>query len=87
MKDRKYAGPVDCAKQLYREGGIRSLYRGTAATLLRDVPASGMYFMTYEWLQHVLTPAGHRCVVKYNTSHCNLRFIELEIYFILLGTF
>lgn len=59
-KERKYAGPIDCAKQLYREGGIRSVYRGTAATLLRDVPASGMYFMTYEWLQRVLTPAGHR---------------------------
>lgn len=58
-KVKKYAGPIDCAKQLYREGGIRSIYRGTAATLLRDVPASGMYFMTYEWLQHVLTPKGH----------------------------
>lgn len=54
----KYAGPIDCAKQLYKEGGIRSIYRGTAATLLRDVPASGMYFMTYEWLQRVMTPAG-----------------------------
>jgi solute carrier family 25 carnitine/acylcarnitine transporter 20/29 len=54
----KYKGPVDCAKQLYKEGGIRSIYRGTCATLLRDVPASGMYFMTYEWLQIVLTPEG-----------------------------
>jgi solute carrier family 25 carnitine/acylcarnitine transporter 20/29 len=54
----KYAGPVDCAKQLYREGGIRSIYRGTAATLLRDMPASGMYFMSYEWLQNILTPEG-----------------------------
>ena len=32
---KKYNGPIDCAKQLYREGGIRSLYRGTCATLLR----------------------------------------------------
>lgn len=54
----KYAGPVDCAKQLYREGGIRSIYKGTMATFLRDVPASGMYFMSYEWLQHILTPEG-----------------------------
>ncbi|XP_054716759.1 mitochondrial carnitine/acylcarnitine carrier protein-like [Uloborus diversus] len=23
-----------------------------------NVPASGMYFMSYEWLQRVLTPAG-----------------------------
>ncbi|KAL1425072.1 hypothetical protein MTO96_019526 [Rhipicephalus appendiculatus] len=25
----RFAGPVDCAKQLYREGGIRSIYKGT----------------------------------------------------------
>ena len=25
---------------------------------LSDVPASGMYFMSYEWLQHILTPEG-----------------------------
>ncbi|KAI8771889.1 mitochondrial carnitine/acylcarnitine carrier protein isoform X2 [Biomphalaria glabrata] len=59
VHDRKYKGPVDCAKKLYKEGGIRSIYRGSVATLLRDVPASGMYFTSYEWLQHVLTPAGH----------------------------
>lgn len=59
VADRKYKGPVDCAKKIYKEGGIRSVYRGTAATLLRDVPASGMYFTSYEWLQRILTPQGH----------------------------
>lgn len=52
----KYSGPVDVVKQLYKQGGMRSIYKGTVATLLRDVPASGMYFMTYDWLQRVLTP-------------------------------
>ncbi|KAF6727435.1 Mitochondrial carnitine/acylcarnitine carrier protein [Oryzias melastigma] len=54
----KYAGPMDCVKQLYRESGIRGIYKGTALTLMRDVPASGMYFMSYEWLKNLLTPAG-----------------------------
>ncbi|MCJ8744157.1 hypothetical protein PDJAM_G00115200 [Pangasius djambal] len=54
----KYAGPMDCVKQLYRESGIRGIYKGTALTLMRDVPASGMYFMTYEWLKNLLTPEG-----------------------------
>lgn len=54
----KYKGPIDCAKHLYREGGMRSIYKGTFATMLRDVPASGVYFTTYEWLQHLLTPEG-----------------------------
>lgn len=54
----KYNGPVDCAKQLYKEGGIRSIYKGTCATLLRDIPASGMYFLTYECLKEQFTPEG-----------------------------
>ncbi|KAG7160121.1 Mitochondrial carnitine/acylcarnitine carrier protein-like [Homarus americanus] len=53
-----YKGPIDVVKVLYREGGIRSIYKGTCATLLRDVPASGMYFMTYEWLKRALAPEG-----------------------------
>ena len=86
----KYAGPMDCVKQLYKENGIRGIYKGTALTLMRgtdavsyiesrclqyidlyrtnrfslsrysDLPASGMYFMTYEWLKNLLTPAGKR---------------------------
>lgn len=53
-----YSGPLDVAKKLFAEGGIRSIYKGTAATLLRDVPASGMYFMSYEWLKKTLSPAN-----------------------------
>ncbi|KAF7250058.1 Mitochondrial carnitine/acylcarnitine carrier protein [Varanus komodoensis] len=59
----KYGGPLDCAKQLYREAGIRGVYKGTVLTLMRDVPASGMYFMTYEWLKNILTPQGQRRAV------------------------
>lgn len=47
----KYNGMVDCAKQLYKEGGIRSVYKGSVATLMRDVPASGLYFLTYEFVK------------------------------------
>lgn len=54
----KYDGPIDCMKKLYAEGGIRSIYKGTAATALRDVPASGVYFATYEFLQRLLVPEG-----------------------------
>uniref|UniRef100_A0A1B6GQQ0 Mitochondrial carnitine/acylcarnitine carrier protein n=1 Tax=Cuerna arida TaxID=1464854 RepID=A0A1B6GQQ0_9HEMI len=55
---KKYSGPRDVVRKLYKEGGIRSIYKGTVATLLRDVPASGMYFMTYEWIQELLKPDG-----------------------------
>jgi solute carrier family 25 carnitine/acylcarnitine transporter 20/29 len=52
--EKKYNGTMDCIKKLYAEGGIRSIYKGTFATLLRDVPASGVYFATYEWLKKAL---------------------------------
>lgn len=54
----KYSGPIDVAKSLFREGGIRSIYKGTCATLLRDVPASAAYFGGYEILQRLMTPEG-----------------------------
>ncbi|PSN44535.1 Congested-like trachea protein [Blattella germanica] len=52
----KYKGPVDCAKKLYREGGISSIYKGTCATLLRDIPGSAVYFLTYEMIQDYFNP-------------------------------
>jgi len=52
--EKKYNGTLDCVKKLYKEGGIRSIYKGTFATALRDVPASGVYFATYEWLKKAL---------------------------------
>ncbi|XP_059189335.1 mitochondrial carnitine/acylcarnitine carrier protein isoform X1 [Centropristis striata] len=54
----KYSGPVDCAVRLYQEQGIRSVYKGTVLTLIRDVPSNGLYFLTYEYLKNFLTPEG-----------------------------
>lgn len=52
----KYAGGADVVRQLYREGGIRSVFRGSAATLARDGPGSAAYFATYEYIKRRLTP-------------------------------
>ncbi|XP_068198347.1 mitochondrial carnitine/acylcarnitine carrier protein isoform X2 [Antennarius striatus] len=54
----RYSGPFHCAVSLFREQGIRSLYKGTVLTLTRDVPSSGVYFLSYEYLKNVLTPEG-----------------------------
>lgn len=33
--EKKYAGPSDVVKKLYKQSGIRGVYKGTCATLLR----------------------------------------------------
>lgn len=33
----KYKGPIDCVKQLHKEGGIKCIYKGTCATFLRGM--------------------------------------------------
>jgi len=50
----KYSGPVDVARSLYREGGLRSIFKGSGATAARDVPASAAYFASYELIQRHL---------------------------------
>ncbi|XP_067013537.1 mitochondrial carnitine/acylcarnitine carrier protein isoform X2 [Anabrus simplex] len=54
----RYQYPLSTIKNLYREGGIRNFYVGSSATLLRELPSTGIYFMTYEELQRILTPEG-----------------------------
>ncbi|GBG34310.1 Mitochondrial carnitine/acylcarnitine carrier protein [Hondaea fermentalgiana] len=46
-----YNGPIDCAKKIYAEEGIRGLYKGTALTLLRDGPGSVAYYGAYELMK------------------------------------
>lgn len=47
-KKAVYKGPVDCLWKIFKEGGLRSVFKGTFATLLRDTPARGGYFSSYE---------------------------------------
>lgn len=44
----KYKGMLDCAAQVLKQGGIKSLFKGFLATLLRDGPGSVAWFGVYE---------------------------------------
>jgi len=52
----KYSGGIDVVRQLYTEGGIRSVFRGSAMTLARDGPGSAAYFAVYEYVKRSLSP-------------------------------
>ena len=50
----KYKGMLDAGRGMYKEGGMSSLYRGTVATLARDIPGSAAYFVAYEFFYRLL---------------------------------
>ena len=54
----RYSGMRHCALEVLREGGLTSLYKGLAMTLLRDVPAWGAYFGVYHAAKQMLAPSG-----------------------------
>ncbi|RWW33966.1 hypothetical protein GW17_00001297 [Ensete ventricosum] len=49
-------GPISMAKEIKKKEGIRGLYRGLSITVLRDAPAHGVYFWTYEYAREQLHP-------------------------------
>lgn len=53
-----YNGPLDCARKVLASEGPRGLFRGTVATLWRDVPGSGFYFAAYEVTRRAFLKEG-----------------------------
>lgn len=57
-KQKHFTGALDVVAHLYKEGGLRSVFKGSVATLARDGPGSALYFATYEYMKRKLTPEG-----------------------------
>lgn len=58
---RPFRGPLDCLVRSVRDEGLRVLYRGHTATLLREIPGTGMWFTAYEvFLRAMLQPGQAR---------------------------
>lgn len=51
-----YVSVVGALKSMYRTEGVRSLFSGLTATLLRDAPFSGIYVMFYSQTKKSLPP-------------------------------
>jgi len=49
-------GLVHATGRIYRTGGLRGLFQGHSATLLRIFPYAGVKFMTYDWAESVRSP-------------------------------
>ncbi|KAF3360075.1 hypothetical protein VdG1_01765 [Verticillium dahliae VDG1] len=64
----RYKGPYDVVRQLYAEGGLRSVFRGSAATLARDGPGSAAYFAAYEYIKRPV-PANAATFLGVELAH------------------
>jgi len=53
--ERKYKNIVDCARQLYAQGGSKAFFRGYAPCLLRAFPANAACFFGYEKTRELLS--------------------------------
>ncbi|XP_012658920.1 mitochondrial basic amino acids transporter isoform X1 [Otolemur garnettii] len=51
---RAYRGSLDCLVQTYQREGLRGVNRGMVATLLRETPSFGVYFLAYDVLTRSL---------------------------------
>ena len=51
---RRYAGTLDCLKQIVRDEGAGMLYSGTIARAARVLPGSGIIFMSAELIYNAL---------------------------------
>ncbi|GAD94183.1 predicted protein [Paecilomyces variotii No. 5] len=45
---RLYSGTADCVRKIARQAGIRGLYRGQTATILREFGSYGIWFSCFE---------------------------------------
>ncbi|WVR03262.1 hypothetical protein IAU60_000253 [Kwoniella sp. DSM 27419] len=57
---RKYAGTpmglLHASNVIYKTQGVRGLFQGHSATLLRIFPYAGLKYMMYDWLERILIP-------------------------------
>lgn len=54
VAEQRFTNPINCAQLILREEGPAGLFKGTALTLLRDIPGSVAYYTTYELVKEKL---------------------------------
>eukprot|EP01015_Nassula_variabilis_P034589 TRINITY_DN8548_c0_g1_i6.p1 TRINITY_DN8548_c0_g1~~TRINITY_DN8548_c0_g1_i6.p1 ORF type:complete len:320 (+),score=55.14 TRINITY_DN8548_c0_g1_i6:64-1023(+) len=50
-----YKDSLDCARKLFQSNGIRGIYKGTVATVYREIWGYGIYFWAYEMMKRQLS--------------------------------
>lgn len=58
IQSKEKSSMASVIKDIYKAGGIRSIFKGSVATLARDGPGSALYFATYEIVKEKLSTPG-----------------------------
>ncbi|KAL4193939.1 hypothetical protein AMTRI_Chr05g66270 [Amborella trichopoda] len=61
-------GPMGLIRRIMEREGVKGMYRGLAVTALRDAPAHGVYFWTYEYTREHLHPGCRQCEENTTTT-------------------
>lgn len=56
QQSKSKTGPISLAKSILKREGLKGIYKGLTITVLRDAPAHGLYFWTYEYVRERLHP-------------------------------
>lgn len=67
-------GLLGATARIYRTDGIRGLFQGHSATLLRIFPYAGVKFMAYDWAESVR--AGSRVVGVDFSLHARYSYLH-----------
>ena len=68
----QYKHVGDCLRQSIRSGGVSSLFQGTVCTILRDIPAIGSYFTSYNYCKRKLKNNK-----EFKQFHNDKRFLKI----------
>ena len=60
QKDPKFTTVTGAVKHIVKTGGVRGIYQGLGATIVRNIPSVSFYFGFYEMTRSYLTPVGGR---------------------------
>jgi hypothetical protein len=52
--DSRYRNGFHACREIFKTEGIRGFYYGFGPSLAKDIPLSGVWWMTYEWSKRVL---------------------------------
>ena len=68
LKSKGHNGLYNVAFRIWKQEGVAGWTRGLGPTLLRDAPASGLYFMMYTQFKDILLKKEGDTIATYSTS-------------------